>query len=95
MLKRHSFTGAIVLTVLLNACAHVPYDTGAGSVNPDNVKLRAYESQIESGRPHKLLDFAGSWINPLSLIGKLLLFTYEATSRFAFATTRGFAHLTK
>jgi hypothetical protein len=76
LISMHKFQlviAVIILTVVLNGCAHVPYSPGPGSVNPDNVKLREYESQIEIGRPHKLLDFAGSWLNPGSLIAKLLL----------------------
>lgn len=77
-----------IITIMLNACAHVPYDASVGSVNPDNVKLRRNEPQIESGRPHKFLDFAGSWINPFSLINKLLLWNPKVQNHMVSEETR-------
>ncbi len=63
----------VQIVVLISGCAHEPYRMGPKYINPDNVELRAGEPQIESGNPHEFLDFAGSWLNPNSLLSKLIL----------------------
>jgi hypothetical protein len=73
MLRFYRFIIIIIFAAVLNGCAHAPYTTGPGSVNPYNVKLMGSEPQIESGTPYKVLDFAGSWLNPISLLSKILL----------------------
>lgn len=63
----------VVIAAVAGGCAQVPYTMGPEFVNPDNVEMSAGEPQIEAGNPHEFLDFAGSWLNPFSLVAKLLL----------------------
>ncbi len=63
----------MLFMALAGGCAHEPYTMGPAFINPDNVSLHPGEPQIEAGNPHEFLDFAGSWLNPYSLLAKLIL----------------------
>jgi len=63
----------VLIVILVSSCAHEPYTMGPKFINPDNVWLNPGEPQIEAGNPHEFLDFAGSWLNPFSLLAKLIL----------------------
>ncbi len=74
MKQRLRVVGAVVLIlVLTGGCAHEPYTMGPKFINPNNVQMDPGEPQIEAGNPHEFLDIAGSWLNPYSLLAKLIL----------------------
>jgi hypothetical protein len=60
---------------------------GPKFINPDDVKLAPGELQIETGSPYGFLDFAGSWLNPTSLLGKLFLWDLRVQNHQVSDTT--------
>lgn len=60
---------------LTMGCATVPYEKGQGIEQVNTLKLKPNESQIERGRPIKLVDLPGHYI--LSLPSKLLLLNWK------------------
>ena len=68
----------VPVVVILGAtgCATVPYKAGPAYVSDKEFHMPAGESQIERGKPHKVVD-AVDWIWPESLLGKLILWNWK------------------
>ena len=89
-MNKNLFVVAILAAaMLLNlGCATAPYQYGNLVPDSPNIcKMPPDEPQIERGAPHGFLDFAGSWLWPNSLFGKLILWNIKVQNHEISRTT--------